>query len=72
MSRTASTLIRLAGVAALAAAGLTLSACDGNDGPAEETGRAIDNATNDAADAVEDAADDLEDAAESLPPPTQP
>jgi hypothetical protein len=69
MPRNAAILLRLAGVASLAAAGLTLAACDANDGPAEETGRAIDNAADDTADAVEDAADEVEDAADDLPQP---
>jgi hypothetical protein len=69
MPRNAATLIRLAGVASLATAALALAACDTNDGPAEETGRAVDNAADNAADAVEDAADDLEDAANDLPEP---
>lgn len=69
MPRNASIIIRLAGVASLATAAMGLAACDTNDGPAEETGRAIDNAADDAADAVDDAADDLEDAANDLPEP---
>ena len=39
--------------------GLLFVACDSNDGPMEETGEAIDQAANDAANAVEDACEDV-------------
>lgn len=52
--------LRLMTLALLLSSGLLLSACD--DGPAEETGEAVDNAVEGAADAVEDAGDAVEDA----------
>ena len=36
---------------------LGLAACDDNDGPAEQIGKAVDEAANDAKRAVQDAAD---------------
>ena len=48
------TLITLFGLAPLAA-------CDTNDGPAEETGEAIDEAAEETEDAIDDAADDIDD-----------
>ena len=56
-------LPRLLALALLTAFPLALAACD-NDGPAEETGEAIDNATRDAADRVEDAAEAVREQAE--------
>ncbi|MFM2043555.1 MAG: hypothetical protein RLY86_2131 [Pseudomonadota bacterium] len=56
-------LPRLLALALLTAAPLALTACD-NDGPAEETGEAIDNATKDAADRVEDAGEAVKEQAE--------
>ncbi len=52
----------------VACAFLTLPACEDSDGPAEEVGEAIDDATDSRAaegvkDAVEDTADAVEDAA---------
>lgn len=44
-------------LSALLAGGFALSGCDGNDGPAEQSGEAIDDAVEDAGDAVEDATD---------------
>ena len=55
--KTRNTLRQLSVALLLAAAPLSLAACD--DGPAEETGEAIDEATEDAAEDVEDAADEL-------------
>lgn len=47
----------------LFAGGGLLAGCD-NQGPAEETGEAIDDAVDDAGDAMEDAGDEIEDAAD--------
>lgn len=46
-------------LAALLFSGLMLTACD--DGPAEDMGESIDNAVNDAGNAVEDACEDVTD-----------
>ncbi len=64
-----SKLIRVTGAAWLAAAGLALGACDANDSPAEEAGRAIDHAADDAADAIEDAGDRIDDAVDAVQDP---
>lgn len=69
MPRNPALLIRLAGVGALATGAMCLTACDRNDGPAESTGRAVDNAADNAADALDDAADSLDDAADNLTRP---
>lgn len=54
----------------ITAALLMLSACDGDDGPAEETGQIIDEAVEDTEDAAEQAAesagDTMEEAADEL------
>ena len=39
-----------------------LCGCDNNDGPAEKTGKAVDNAGDNAKDAVNNAADSVKDA----------
>ncbi len=62
-------ITRAAGTLLLAATAAALSACDVDEGPAEEAGRVVDDAAEDAADAVEDAADDLEDAGQDLENP---
>lgn len=41
---------------------LALTACDSNDGPAEEAGEALDDAADDVGDAFDDAADEVDDA----------
>jgi hypothetical protein len=42
--------------------GMLLSACEDQDGPAEEIGEAIDDAADETGDSLEDAADEVEDA----------
>ncbi|MFP8967306.1 hypothetical protein ACKC9G_12055 [Pokkaliibacter sp. CJK22405] len=46
---------KMAAVALTAMMGFGLAACDNNDGPAEQMGEKIDNATTDAGNAIEDA-----------------
>ncbi len=55
-------LLRLAALAAMTTPILALAACDGNSGPAEEAGEAIDDAADDVGDAIDDAADEVDDA----------
>lgn len=50
----------------LAVVGLTLQACDSNDGPAEQAGQSLDNAAQEAGQAVEQAGDQLQQ--QSQPP----
>jgi hypothetical protein len=59
-------LLRLIAAAALGTAGLSLAACDANDGPAEEMGESLDNAADETGDAFDDAADSTEDAFDDM------
>lgn len=52
--------MKLQTIAVLLFSGFMLSACD--DGPAERMGESIDNAVNDAGNAVEDVCEDVRDA----------
>ena len=56
------TLNSLAITALLVPAGMALSGCDANDGPAEQLGEEIDNAAENTGEKIDEAAEDLKDA----------
>ncbi len=59
------TMIRLAAIALLAAAGLSLAGCE-EEGPAERMGERLDDALSQAQDRLEDAREEVEEAVDEV------